>query len=160
MEEWRSFNDKYEVSNFGKLRNKVTGHTLSQRMDRYGYMVIGLSSEGKTRTETVHRVVAKTFIPNLGHKKQVNHIDGDKTNNRVENLEWCDASRNIRHRVYELGVNPLIQTKQILCVENGKVFPSVREAARWAGVPHNGIVLAAQHKPQHKTAGGYHWEYC
>lgn len=96
MEMWKiiSFEDEYEVSSEGRVRNKSSKHIKSLRFDRYGYLRVTLYPSGKTYT--VHRLVAKTFLEN--EDSEVNHINGDKTDNRVSNLEWCSASHNARHR--------------------------------------------------------------
>lgn len=96
MEKWKtiSYEDAYEVSNEGRVRNKSSKHIKSLRFDRYGYVRVTLYPSGNTYT--IHRLVAKAFLE--GEGEQVNHINGDKTDNSVGNLEWCSASHNARHR--------------------------------------------------------------
>lgn len=100
----------YEVDQFGRIysidRNidvvdgsrvynkKLCGKRMKQSMHTKGYKTVSLTREGKTKTEFVHRVVAKAFLPNPMNYEMINHIDEDKTNNFLENLEWCDASYN------------------------------------------------------------------
>jgi hypothetical protein len=94
------FEGLYEVSTEGAVRSlpgKKThskGRTLRLTANSYGYLVVGLRKDGKAKQFTVHRLVAMTFIPNPLELPQVNHKDEDKTNNHVENLEWCDAKYN------------------------------------------------------------------
>ena len=90
---WINYNDKYEVSNTGEIRNIKTKRVLRQFLGRGGYY--RTQFDGKTRT--VHRVVAMMFLPMVNGKDFVNHIDGDKQNNNAQNLEWCTRSENIRH---------------------------------------------------------------
>ena len=100
MEEWRpivGFEGLYEVSNTGQVRNSVKGKLLSPGFDHNGYLKCVLSKKGKTKTIYIHRLVAQAFIPNPMCLKQVNHKDEDKSNNNVENLEWCDAKYNVNY---------------------------------------------------------------
>ena len=95
---------KYEVSSEGKVRNILTKKCLAHNT-RHGYLSVGLYSEGcLTRGNfQVHRLVALAFILNIRDKPMVNHIDGDKTNDNVDNLEWCTASENQIHSRDILG---------------------------------------------------------
>lgn len=95
--QWKQIVDfpKYEVSNYGEIRHIATGYIKSQRKDLFGYMVVALSvTNKKVKLVKVHRLVAKAFIPNEHNKPQVNHKNGNKGDNRVENLEWVTASEN------------------------------------------------------------------
>lgn len=99
METWKPIPDieAYSASTDGRIKNNKTGRVLKPGIGAHGYPVIGLVSHGKRRTFTVHRLVANTFIPKEPHHQGVNHIDGDKTNNRLSNLERCTAQQNNRH---------------------------------------------------------------
>lgn len=78
----------YMVSTFGDVWNIVTGFPLSLHKDKGGYLRVSLTIDGKTHNPLVHRLVAMTFIPNPDDKEDVHHIDGNRTNNHVDNLEW------------------------------------------------------------------------
>jgi hypothetical protein len=103
MEEiWKDiigFEGIYEVSNFGRVRRIKTGRILrtSKSGGCRGYVGINLSKDGKAYGKLVHRLVAESFLPNIEGLPEVNHKDEDKTNNRVENLEWCDHKYNINY---------------------------------------------------------------
>ena len=98
MEIWRKVNgiEKYSVSNYGNIRNDFTGRILSTSVNNNGYCVVTICN-GNYRQKFVHRIVAQAFIENQKNKKTVNHINGIKTDNRVENLEWATHSENVRH---------------------------------------------------------------
>lgn len=94
------FENKYQISNTGKVRNKKTGLLLKPKYNRKGYQYVNLSiSKTKSTKWYIHRLVGFHFIPNLEHKPQINHIDGNKQNNVVENLEWVTNAENQRHAV-------------------------------------------------------------
>jgi HNH endonuclease/NUMOD4 motif/NUMOD1 domain len=95
--------ENYEVSSFGQVRNKNTGRILKKAI-MSGYYCVGLSNK-KTKTFSVHQLVAKAFIPNPENKPQVNHKDKNSLNNNLENLEWATNKENSIHRS-----NGVIQT--------------------------------------------------
>ena len=95
-------NTRYFITKNGEVfRN---GKQLNPFRQSKGYLKVEIWDNNKKIATYVHRMVAETFIPNPENHTQVNHIDGDKTNNRVENLEWCSQSQNIQHRIKILKV--------------------------------------------------------
>lgn len=150
---WNDINDfpNYEVSNIGDIRNKKTKLVLNHNINDHGYHRVMLYKDGPKRV-SVHRIVAKTFIDNPKSLPQINHINGNKSDNRVENLEWCDAFYNQQHRrnILKLG------NRSVRCIETGKEFGSIKEAADALNSHVPDIVRACKNG---STAKGYHWEY-
>lgn len=147
----------YEVNEHGVIRKISTKRVLKPYKTKFGYYRVALFKQGERHRLHVHQVVAMTFIPNPDRKTQINHIDGDKTNNNVSNLEWVTPQENIRHARDFLGHDPNITKRRpVLCVEMGEVFASVADAERknkscshiWDAA--SGI---------RKTASGYHWAF-
>lgn len=102
----------YQVSNLGRVKrmrfiNKNTNiekeRIKSQKIRKDGYLEVALYKNGKGKYIQVHRLVAKSFIPNPKKLPQVNHIDGNKQNNKMDNLEWCDCQENMQHS-YKIGL--------------------------------------------------------
>lgn len=161
---WRIIEDypNYLVSNTGKIWSLRTDKELQKPLDQYGYERVTLHNENGQRATLVHRIVANAFIPNPENKKTVNHIDCNKTNNSVENLEWATDSEQMRH-AYDNGLfescnrHKYDRHPPIRCIETGEVFISQRELARHLNVNEICICLALKGKIRH--AGGYHFEY-
>lgn len=119
-----------------------------------GYKTILIREGGKEHTVFVHRLIAKAFIPNPENKPQINHINGDKTDNRPENLEWCTNLENRRHRSEVL--KHYGRRTPIRCVETRATYESTLKASNEMGVSRANIHSCLAGK--RKSAGGYHWE--
>lgn len=100
---WKKYKEKYYISNTGLIKNINTNKILKLRKNCRGYLKTNISINGKLKTVFIHRLVAITFIPNPNNYPQVNHKDGNKENNNVENLEWCSPKQNIEHAI-KLGL--------------------------------------------------------
>lgn len=100
----------YFISNKGRIKGR-TGKILKQQIGKTGYYIISIypnGRNGKCKCLKIHRLVAEAFIPNLNNYPIINHIDGNKLNNNVENLEWCSYSYNTKH-AYDNGLSkPII----------------------------------------------------
>ena len=103
---------------------------IQKSLDSDGYPKVTLYVEDKPTTVNVHRILAMKFIPNPENKPQVNHIDGDKTNYELSNLEWVTASKNMKH-AYEMGlINKEKISKKVLDIQTNIIYSSVIEAAK------------------------------
>ena len=130
IEEWKDIEEEgiksiYEISNFGRIRNKLTNNILIGDINSVGYRRVLLSrNDSKSKKFLVHRLVAKYFISIDNLNLVVNHIDGNKQNNRVDNLEWCTRSENDLH-AYQHNLRKSNSAKSVLC--NGKEYSSIKE---------------------------------
>lgn len=123
--EIKEYNGYYIASN-GKIYNK-RGKELKPSSNPKGYKFVSFSRNGKTKNEMLHRVLAKCFIPNPNNYPQINHKDGNKTNNSLSNLEWCTPSQNVQH-AWDNGL-ALLPDKPVICLNTGIVYKTARKAA-------------------------------
>lgn len=163
------FSDEYTVDELGNVYGK-SGRKLKPSLNPRGYQIINYMKDGRQYGAAVHRVVAIAFIDNPHRKPQVNHIDGDKTNNTVSNLEWVTELENVRHAIEVLGFDPRHRQKMAAVVGRSATdknevcrFDSIREAGRWIDNKYNVKSGASEvHRAIHrrrKTARGYYWDY-
>lgn len=155
MEKWAQIGDmQYAVSTDGRVMNTNTGRILRMRINSHGYYSAHLYKDGKDYQVPLHRLVANAFIPNPDNKPQVNHIDGNKLNNDLSNLEWVTDKENTVH-AFSHG---LVSTSSpIRCIETGEEFYSIGEAERRTGIPDACISDCLRGICKH--AHGYHFEY-
>lgn len=126
MENWKDIEGfpKYQVSDLGRIRSlkfKEPRFILIQ-LGKNGYSFVCFYTKGKPKVKDLHRLVASHFVPNPHNKRQVNHINGNKTDNRSENLEWLTPSENQQHSIRvglrndrgEASVNSKLTTQQVL----------------------------------------------
>lgn len=133
---WKSvvgYEGLYEVNELGQVRSigrlNTKGIVLRQYSNN-GYMYVALSKIGKVKRKRVHRVVLEAFV-GRDDEKQVNHINGDKSDNRLENLEYCTASENQKHS-YANGFHKKYG-KRCMCVDDGNVFETLKDCSKFYG---------------------------
>lgn len=166
MEEiWKNifgYEGLYQISNHGRVKSLKFGKEkiLKSRKDKYGYHQVILSKEGKIKNHLIHRLVAYAFIDNPNNLPQVNHKDEDKTNNMVENLEYCDRIYNLNYgthneRMAKAKSIPILQfTKQ---GEFIKKWDSAIQVERVLGFNSCNIYMCC--KGRRKSAHDYKWRY-
>lgn len=161
----------YKVSNLGNIlslnyhRMKIT-KLKKFTLNHKGYPTVHLSNNKNNKRFLVHRLVAEAFIPNPNNYPQINHIDGNKQNNKIDNLEWCTNSENIKH-AYK---NKLIKIKKGAEVHNHRKvnqydlngnlvnqWTCINDASRKINKAPSGIIFCCQGR--YKTAYGFIWKY-
>lgn len=171
-EEWKDiegYTGVYMVSNKGRIKSldrtiitsnnkhlRVSGILIKKNVDKCGYERIGFRNKNHSiNYNLVHRVVAFAFIPNPENKPQVNHKNGTKTDNRIENLEWCTASENIRH-AFKNGLKVAVSgdvhymkklkgykshsTKEVVCTKTGKRWVSARVTSKELSIQYSTLI--------------------
>lgn len=174
------FEGWYQVSNLGRVRSldrdiifdngksktakmRLNGKVLSITRQTQGYSQVGLSKHNLRKSYRLNRLVANAFIPNPENKPEVNHIDGDKKNNRVDNLEWVTGKENIQHAIKTGLVDRRNRRKAVLQIDmEGKIvaeFDSIKSAAKNTGIQNGTICAVCKGYKHAHTAGGFYWMY-
>lgn len=157
IEEWRDikgYEGHYQVSNLGRIKSLNYRQTCKEKImelgfHNRGYLMAHLSKSGKQKNFFLHRLVAQTFIPNPYNLPQVNHKDENKSNNCVDNLEWCTAKYNQRYS----------RAKKVCCYKNNKlvkVYSAIRDVKKDGFKPQNVCKCCSGNRKSHH---GFKWKY-
>lgn len=157
----------YFVTNYGRVFSFCKGsfYEKKQTLDSSGYLTVSLSQGNKSKAFKAHRLVALAFIPNPFDYGYINHKDEIKTNNRVNNLEWCSRVYNVNYgtgimrKTMHMKNHPSLSVMVAIYDKNGfpiAAFPSMEEASRFLGISVRAISNTFR-VPNRKTCGGYIW---
>lgn len=154
FKEIKGFEGYYEISNLGKVKNVKRNTILKPKIDKFGYHKYRLQYNNNDKYIFAHRIVAIAFLDNFKLLEQVNHINGIKNDNRIENLEWCSRSENIIHSYNILNRNkkatPIIRN-------DGKEYKTIKEAAFDNNVSTSSIIQNLKGKS--KTSNNFIFKY-
>ena len=155
LKDIKDYEGEYAITRDGRVWSYKSNKFLKPKLVG-GYHQVNLYKDKKRKNYFIHRLVAEAFIPNPKGLPQVNHKDEDKSNNCVENLEWCDAKYNANYGTRtERAAKKL--SKPVYCEELDKIFRSGAAAGRELGLDPSSILKCC--KGKRKTIGGYHWMY-
>lgn len=166
MEIWKDvhgYEGKYLVSSYGRIKSLYTNKLKRATIKNTGYKCVDLYLNGKRENKTIHRLVAEAFLENDNNYKVVNHIDGNKLNNNISNLEWCSQSQNIKHsydnKLHIPSIDKAINAKKrkVLCHQNNHIYSSLTEASKDLNLNKGKICEVCKGTRKHTC--GYTFEY-
>ena len=152
IEEWRDvpgYEGMYEVSDWGRVRRN--GRILKLRKDGQGYLFVSLYKNGTKKEAYIHRLVSLAFIPNPNNYPEVNHKDENKTNNAVENLEWCTRKYNANYSL----AKPILQYD--LLGNFIREWPSATKVEEELGIYYSSVSKCCSGR--YNSAGGFVWRF-
>lgn len=165
MKDIKDYEGLYAATSCGKIWSYKSKKFLKPRVQRDGYLLVNLYKDGVQKTYQLHRLIAGAYISNPNDLPQINHIDGNKFNNRIQNLEYCDNSYNQLHR-YKLAKekgeiikmnNKGFNAKKVKCIETGIIYNSGAECAKAMGLDASHISKCCRGVA--KSHKGYHFEF-
>lgn len=161
MEIWKEIpKTDYSISNQGRVYNRKTKRFIAEEKMKFGYRRVNIHGKKKL----IHRLVLEAFNPVINAELEVNHIDGDKGNNNIDNLEWVTRKQNMIH-AFETGLDKGLKggmnghSKKVAMINDGmivKTFDSMAEAGEYIGTTSGNIWNACN---KGIKAKGYHWQY-
>lgn len=164
----KGYEGLYQVSNYGRVKSLPRNNTIKQPRilkngySHKGYCIVALSKNNNRRSYRVHRLVAQAFIPNPNNLPEVNHIDENKLNNNINNLEWCDSKYNNTYG-NRIGIASMKCSKPVSMFDKeGKyirTYKSCTEASKETDISMCHISSCCLNRYGRKTAGGYIWKY-
>ena len=157
MKDIKGYEGLYAVTSCGKVWSYKSKIFLKPRKHSRGYLQVYLSKNGDKKNSYIHRLVMETYCPIEGmNDLQINHLDENKENNCLNNLEWCDARHNMNYGTRNQRAAAALG-KRVCCIETGIIYESLSEAARQTKIDKSSISKCCRGKQ--KTAGGFHWEF-
>lgn len=155
LEFWKDiegYEGLYQVSNIGQVKSLKRNKILKPAPNSCGYLQVCLHKNGKQKTFRIHRLVAEAFLPNEDELPEVDHINSDKTDNRVANLQWISHVENNRKR--ESG---MMIPRRVICVETDEIFETVTAAANY--VNRTPRTMFYHLNGETNTCAGKHFKY-
>ena len=152
----KDYEGLYIITENGNIFSYKSNKFLKHTLNKGGYHMVDLYNNGKRKRFLIHRLVAEAFIPNPNNLPCVNHKDENKSNNNVNNLEWCsyEYNNNYGTRVKRSAEK---RSKAVYCIELNRTFKSQTDAAKELGISQGNISSCLTGKI--KTTGGYHFKF-
>lgn len=162
----KDLGDYYLVSNTGEIKGVKTGKIRKKNIDHQGYYFVNISLGTRCIRPTIkiHRAVAETFLINVNNYQVINHKDGNKLNNNIENLEWCTQKYNTQHAIQNRLADPGHGRKRVVKIDVNtneilQIFESIREAQLSFNILKNTGTIGDCIRGRIKTAYGYKWKF-
>lgn len=156
----KNYEGVYEINKLGEIRRVKTGKILRGYVGPDGYKRVGLTVNCKTKPYLIHRLIAIAFIPNPNNYPCVNHKDENKSNNSLDNLEWCTYKYNLNYGTHNLRANESRKKPILQYSKNGEFireWKSVTDLKNETGMDITHVSSCC--KGKRKTANGYRWQY-
>ena len=160
IEMWKpieNYKGLYLVSSLGRVMNAKTGRILKPQKNERGYIKVELCKDGKSKLYSLHRLVLIAFVGYVEGKDQVRHIDGDKSNCELDNLEWSTQAENMKHFFNRNTKRNKRRIRRIRCVETKEVYMNAEDASVKLGYDRSSILRTAQ--GLYESLYGYHFEF-